>query len=349
MHKTGIVKDSIYIDHDMGPYHPESPERLIAIYDMLALPEMAGRFHMIPSRVATKEEICWIHRESYYDIVQDTRGTRQQLDPDTSTSPMSFDAALKAAGGTINALDAVYRKEVRNAFSIVRPPGHHAEANHSMGFCIFNNVAIAAQYALKKLNCKKVAIVDCDLHHGNGTQNSFFGIDNVLYCSTHRFPFFPGSGDFQETGWGEGQGKTLNIPLSPGYGDGDYFQIYEQCIKPVVEEFCPDILLVSVGYDIHYNDPLGGMLVTPKGFEGIMHILLEVAQTCCEGKLMAVLEGGYNIEGQTESIKATLNMMRKNPEDRKEFILEAEQPKLVQNIIDRVALVNNEYWNCFKK
>lgn len=349
MYKTGIVRDNIYIEHDMGPYHPESPQRLTSIYAMLDTPEMKGRFQEIPSRVATKEEICWVHNESYYDLIEDTSGSRQQLDPDTSTSPMSFNAAVKAAGGTINALDAVYRGEVNNAFAFVRPPGHHSEANRSMGFCIFNNIAIAAQYALKKLHCKKVAIVDWDLHHGNGTQNSFFGMESVFYCSTHRSPFFPGSGDFNETGWGAGEGKTLNIPLSPGYGDGDYFQIYEQCIKPVLMEFSPDILLVSVGYDIHYNDPLGGMLVTPKGFDGIMHILMEAAEACCDGKLLAVLEGGYNIEGQTESIKANLSLMLKGPEERQGLSIEAERPELVQTIVNQVAITNEKYWDCFKK
>ncbi len=345
MYKTGIVRDDIYIEHDMGPYHPESPERLISIYEMLDTPEMAGKFESIPTRDATKNEILRVHNESYYDIIEQTKGARVQLDPDTSTSPLSFQAAIKAAGGTINAVEAVYNGAVNNAFVACRPPGHHAEANRSMGFCIFNNIAIGAEFALRELGLKRVAIIDWDLHHGNGTQNSFFGSDKLLYAGTHRYPFFPGSGDWGESGWGKGEGKTLNIPLSPGYGDGDYCQIYNRIIKPAILEFEPALLLVSVGYDIHHLDPLGGMLVTPEGFNGILHTLMEAAETVCKGKIVLVLEGGYNVEGETRSVKSNLNLMGKEPEERKDVLINAERPDHVKAILDQVALTNKRYWN----
>jgi acetoin utilization deacetylase AcuC-like enzyme len=344
MYKTGVVRDLIYIEHDMGPYHPESPKRLISIYDMLDKPDMAGKFIRVPVREATKEEICRIHNESYFRRIEATKGTHANLDPDTSTSPMSYEAALKAAGGPLNALDMIFKSEIHNAFAIVRPPGHHAEANTSRGFCIFNNIAIAAEYAMRNLGCKKVAIVDWDLHHGNGTQNSFYGTDRVFYLSTHQSPFFPGSGDWTEVGWKEGEGFTFNIPLYPGYGTGDYCAIYEKIFKPALIEYNPDLLLISAGFDIYYQDPIGGMQVHPEGFEGLLNILMEVAETCCDGKFMIFLEGGYNVEGETEGVRRCLELMAKPAGDRPTFSFTPEHEESIEEIRAHVRSIQGNYW-----
>ena len=341
---TGIVRDPIYIEHEMGPYHPESPERLISLYAMLDEPDMAGRLTPVPIREGTKEEICWVHNESYYERIKSTRGTHTVLDPDTSTSPQSFDAAIRAVGGTLNAVDMIFQGQMDNGFSLIRPPGHHAEASRAMGFCLFNNVAVAAEYAMHHHGCQKVAIVDWDIHHGNGTQNTFYSSDRVLYASTHQYPFYPGSGDFSEVGWGEGEGTTLNVPLGPGYGDGDFFQIFKKIIKPVLIEFNPDLLLISAGFDTYVQDPIGGMRVTPEGFGGMLHLLMEAAEASCAGKVLAVLEGGYNVDGQTASVKNCLQIMGLPPNQCHAFSFSPEQPEPLSAIIDRVRDIQKPYW-----
>ena len=344
MLKTGIVRDPIYIQHDMGPYHPESPERLVSIYAMLDSPEMNGRFVPVPIREATKAEICANHNESYYETIVATKGLTRRLDPDTSTSPESVTAVLKAVGGTLNALDLIMEGRIDNGFSLVRPPGHHAEAGRAMGFCIFNNIAVAAHHALRRHGCKRVAIMDWDVHHGNGTQNSFFSTNEVFYLSTHQYPFYPGSGTYNEVGWGDGTGYTLNVPMSPGYGDGDYYHLFEKLITPPLLEYRPDVLLVSAGFDNYLHDPIGGMNVTPGGFEGMLHLLMEVAQACCDGKILLVLEGGYNVNGQTESIKQCLETLQRPVLEHPKYSFLPDQPEMLTSMITRIKNVHQQYW-----
>ncbi len=305
--RTGIVKDDIYLKHETSAYHPESPKRLESIYRMLESPDMHGKFIEIQARCATLEEIGAIHEPDYIERVKKTAGlAHSSLDPDTETSPESFHAAKMAAGGFCNAIDAVVEGTVPNAFAFVRPPGHHAEPHRAAGFCLFNNVAIGAMHAINKFGMKRILIVDWDLHHGNGTQHSFYDDNRIIYFSTHQFPYYPGTGSVSEIGMRAGMGYTINVPLTPGPGDAEYAKIYDKILRPVALEFKPEIILVSAGFDIYFRDPLGGMKVTPQGFARLTRILMNIAEACCGGKLAIILEGGYHIQGLTESSKAVL-------------------------------------------
>ena len=309
--KTGIVKDERYLRHETGRFHPESPERLEAIYDMLESPEMKGKFLHIEPRYSTHEEIGMVHSQSYIEMVAKTAGKRHtSLDPDTSTSPESYDVAKLAVGGLLNAIDSVVSGETDNAFAFIRPPGHHTETSRAAGFCIFNNVAIGALHATKKHEMKRILIVDWDLHHGNGTQNTFYEDSRILYFSTHQSPFYPGTGRLNEIGRKEGLGYTVNVPLGRGPGDAEYLKIFRKVLQPVAHAFHPDIVMLSAGFDIYFGDPLGGMKVTPSGFANLTRVLLNIAEECSGGKFIITLEGGYDIKGQSESAKAVLNEMR---------------------------------------
>lgn len=307
--KTGIVKDKRYMQHTAGFDHPESPLRLAAIYEMLDSTDMSRKFTSIEPREATHKEIAAIHSSSYINYIAETCGHSVQLDPDTATSPETYRIAKLAAGGVMNAIDSVVAGTVDNAFALVRPPGHHAERGSAAGFCIFNNIAIGAMHAILHHNMKRILIVDWDLHHGNGTQHIFYDDQRVLYFSTHQYPYYPGTGGMDEIGQGNGKGYTINVPLRGGRGDGDYVKIFRKILQPVAMEFKPELVLLSAGFDIYHQDPLGNMCVTPGGFAAMAHILLNIADRCCNGRLVAVLEGGYNIQGLTKSVKAVLEVM----------------------------------------
>ena len=308
MAKTGFVQHPLYLEHVIDDYHPESPDRLISIYDMVAR-EFADRLTMIAPREASLEELSWVHDRNYIDMVARTDGRYVRLDPDTGTCPQTYRASLLAAGGLLTAVDALYAGEVGHVFAAVRPPGHHAEANHSMGFCLFNNVAIAAEYALKKHQARRVLIYDWDLHHGNGTQHSFERSHRVLYVSTHQFPYYPGTGNFNEVGFGEGEGYTVNIPLSGGFGGGDYLAFMDRIIKPIALEYEPDLVIVSAGYDTYENDPLGAMKLTTEAYGVLTERLIEIARQCAHGRLLFALEGGYHIAGLTDGVRKTLQVL----------------------------------------
>lgn len=309
--KTGIVKDRRYMEHDMGAFHVESPKRIEAIYKMVE-DEISFPYLEIEPRLATKEEIEAVHSPSYVQAIKETSGKeRVILDPDTATSARSYEVALLAAGGLLNATDSVMEGKIQNAFALVRPPGHHAEDSRAMGFCLFNNVAIAAEYLRKKFKLQRILIVDWDLHHGNGTQNSFYERDDVLYFSTHQFPHYPGTGYWDETGRGKGEGFTVNVPLSYGKGDEDYLFIYRNILSPISKAFEPEFILVSAGFDIYKNDPLGGMRVSEFGFGGMTSELLSIAQRSCQSRLLVTLEGGYDFQGLQQGIKQVLLQLGK--------------------------------------
>jgi len=264
---TGVVRHDIYKKHLADYPHVESPQRLEAIYDMLDRPDMSAKLVTIDPRPATHEELAWVHSASHIRRVAATDGRPHvSLDPDTQTTPLSYQAARLAAGGLFSLIDKIFDGAVCNGFALVRPPGHHAEHDRAMGFCLFNNVALGARYAMHTYGVKKVLIADWDLHHGNGTQNAFYNEAGVLYFSTHQFPYYPGSGNLTQVGHGDGKGFTVNVPLWPGHGDTEFFQIFKHILLPIAGAFEPDLVLVSAGFDTYVDDPLGGMKVTPKGY-----------------------------------------------------------------------------------
>ena len=307
--KTAVLWDERCTYHEMGYLHPESPRRLFAIKEVLSGDGVGKELLHLPPRLATKEEIAWVHEELYIKRIEKTDGIDvTHLDPDTSANRYTWESAKRAAGGTIACVEAVMKKECANSFAFVRPPGHHAERGRAMGFCFFNNIAIAAEWLVKVANLERVAIVDFDVHHGNGTQHAFYKRPDVFFISTHRHPFYPGTGMADETGDGAGKGYTYNIPMEAGADDDDYLRAFDHITKRL-ERFEPQFILVSAGYDTHTDDPLGGMRMTTEGFGRIMEVLLDVAKDTCDGRLSAVLEGGYDFKSLRDSVEIQLEMM----------------------------------------
>lgn len=305
---TLLLADEAMLAHVQGAGHPECPERLRAIRERLELQPVAGVRWQRP-RAATREEVLRVHSPEYVALVDRVRGLRVHLDPDVVTSAGTTDASYLAAGAAIEAVSAVVAGAARNAFALVRPPGHHAEAARAMGFCVLANAAIAAEHARAVLGCRRVLIVDWDVHHGNGTQHIFEARDDVLVFGTHQWPYYPGTGALSEVGRGAGEGYTVNVPLPTGMGDGDYAAIFDELLVPVAESFAPDLVVVSAGFDAHCEDPLGGMRVTEEGFAALCGVVRSVAERHAGGKLALVLEGGYDLEGLARSVHGCVQVL----------------------------------------
>ncbi|HBI47744.1 MAG TPA: histone deacetylase [Smithella sp.] len=317
---------------------------------MVENPLMDWKFSHIEPREATHKEIETIHSPSYVKFIASTAGQRSvYLDSDTATSPETYEIAKLAVGGVFNAIDSVIKGEVDNAFAFVRPPGHHAEKDTAAGFCVFNNIAIGAMHAILKYDLKKILIVDWDLHHGNGTQHSFYRDPRILYFSTHQYPYYPGTGSLEEFGQGEGEGYTINVPLREGAGDAAFVKIFRKVLQPVALEFKPELVLLSAGFDTHFQDPLGGMRVTPEGFAAMARILLNIAETCCQGRFVAVLEGGYHVVGLTRSVKAVLEEMLDETHVSEERLshFEKEADEETEQLINKVISRIRPYWKVF--
>ncbi len=304
--KTGFVGDKFYLQHNPGPGHPESAERLKSIVRHLEKRGLLGQLIRIKPRPAPLKWIATVHTPQYIQYVQEAyhRGKRFIHSRDVSISADSFEVARWAAGGVLQAIDAVMAGQVNNAFCAIRPPGHHAFRDRASGFCIFNNVAIGARYIQKKHGLSRVLVVDWDVHHGDGTQDIFYDDPTVLFFSVHQFPLFPGSGAAEETGKGKGKGYTINVPLLAGSGDREFVAALREVLKPRALEFDPDFVLISAGFDAHKDDPLGGMEVTPEGFAEMTRIVKEIAEESCYGRLVSVLEGGYSFPGLAKSVEA---------------------------------------------
>ncbi len=341
MARLGIVHHRLYQDHDPGPYHPESPKRLAALEDILSGPAR-GLFEEVEPVPAREADILRVHTPDHLKRVAATAGrSHTMLDPDTQTSPLSFEAAMLAAGGVIELVRSALAGEIQAGLALVRPPGHHAEAERSMGFCLFNNVAVAAAYALAEQGLDRVLIVDWDLHHGNGTQHTFEEDNRVLYFSTHQYPYYPGTGAAREVGQGKGRGLTVNVPLSSGHGDEEYVQIFERILKPLAREYKPGLILISAGFDTHFNDPLGSQKVTPKGYAAMTRALQELAA----GKvpLVFALEGGYNIQGEADSILALMEQLAGRPVLRSGELRDDPKRKDIPAVTE-VRQAQADYW-----
>jgi acetoin utilization deacetylase AcuC-like enzyme len=305
--RIAVLDDARYREHRSPHGHPERPERLVAVGEAIAA--RRERLLALPARPATPDEILAVHPRAHLERIEAAaRVAPAHLDPDTFVSPASFEVALLAAGGAVEAARAVARGEVHAAFAALRPPGHHAEADRAMGFCLFNNVAIAAR-ALRAEGVERILILDWDVHHGNGTQHLFEDDRDVLYFSTHQFPFYPGTGDFGEAGREAGLGATVNVPLPGGCGDAEYTGALRRLLAPVVASFRPQLILVSCGFDAHRDDPLASMEVTQKGFSEMAGIVRALADEACGGRLVFVLEGGYAPSGLREGAGAVLDAL----------------------------------------
>jgi acetoin utilization deacetylase AcuC-like enzyme len=347
MSSLALIKDDRYMEHNPGPGHPENPARLRVIHELID--REFNDLPLIPPRLATENELALVHDPRYVQTVADTEGrTHSQLDPDTGLSARSYEIARLAAGGLLNGIDALLNpqsgiRNLKSIFAFVRPPGHHAEPGRAMGFCLFNNVAIAAVYAREKYGLQRILIVDWDLHHGNGTQHAFYDDPGVLYFSSHQYPYYPGSGGFNEVGSGKGEGFNVNAPFPTGFGDAEYLAVYERILKPIALEYKPDLVLVSAGFDPYVKDPLGGMKVTGDGFGGLASLIRDIAEQTCGGKVLLALEGGYNPEGLREGARAVLNAFMKPHEP-----IAASAMPAADRVIQSVISHQKQYWKSLK-
>ena len=303
---VGFIYDPLYLEHCPPAGHPERPERLSHLVGRLKNDGVWDTLEHIVPVPATREQLLAVHSDEYVNLVMEVsnRGGGQ-LDwvGDTQASERSFEAALFAAGGVVSAVDAVLTRKVGAAFCAVRPPGHHAEKGHAMGFCLFNNIAIGARHAQRTHGIKRIAILDWDVHHGNGTQHTFEEDPTVFFISLHQYPFYPGTGAASERGVGRGEGFTLNFPLPPGTGEDSYISVLTQEIVPVLKNFQPGLLLISAGFDAHRDDPLANMALSEQSYGRMTDLVKDIAP------IVSVLEGGYNLEALALSVEQHLHSL----------------------------------------
>lgn len=305
--RTLLLTDPLFLKHEPGWRHPESPARLQSILSVLARAPVEGTEVRQP-RPATEAELASIHTPQLRKDLKGLAGTEADIDPDTHMSKDTYDAAVLAAGAAVQAVEEVMSGRAGNAFALVRPPGHHAEPGRSMGFCFFNNAAIAAE-AARRQGAERVLVLDWDVHHGNGTQAAFWERRDVLYQSVHQYPYYPGTGAPHEVGAGEGKGFTVNCGIPGGATDADYAAIFQELFLPIAEAFQPQIILVSAGFDAHRDDPIGGMVLSERGFAAMGSAMKSLAESVCGGRLVLLLEGGYSLEGLSQSVHACVEVL----------------------------------------
>jgi acetoin utilization deacetylase AcuC-like enzyme len=302
-----LIHSERFAEHQTPPGHPERPERA-EVFDAVASRWRDRGIEIVAPRTATREQLGRVHDAEYLRTIADTNGRSVRLDPDTYTSPESYEVALLGAGAAVDAVERALSGSQRAAVALVRPPGHHAERSRAMGFCLYNNAAIAAAHA-RAQGARRVAIVDYDVHHGNGTQHIFDADPHVLYLSTHQFPFYPGTGAATEIGHGAGQGFTVNLPLEAGSVAEDFRMAFDVVAVPVLRQFEPDLLIISAGYDAHEHDPLGGLRLTADAFGAMTMALRQVAEQCCRGRVVVLTEGGYDLKALAASLNATIEAL----------------------------------------
>jgi acetoin utilization deacetylase AcuC-like enzyme len=303
-----LISSQRFAEHQTPPGHPERPERA-QVMDAVASRWRAGGGEVVAPREATHEQLARVHDGPYIQRISELRDRAMALDPDTYTSPETYEISLLAAGAAIDAAERTMSASHSCTLALVRPPGHHAEHAHAMGFCLFNNVAVAAAHARQRLGAKRVAIVDYDVHHGNGTQHMFERDASVLYVSTHQYPYYPGTGAVEEIGSGPGEGFTVNLPMASGSTDVDYEHVFDRVALPILRQYSPDLILVSAGFDAHERDPLATMRATETGFAAMTMGLRRVADECCHGRLALVTEGGYDLRALDASLEAVVQTL----------------------------------------
>jgi acetoin utilization deacetylase AcuC-like enzyme len=341
MGKTAVVVDQDYLKHFPGESHPERPERIRVLLE-LADGLSQHKFQILPPRAASRADVEHTHGADHVRLVESTsKVNRYALDGDTITCRDSFAVGLLAVGGFLHLLDSIAAKESQNGFALVRPPGHHALRNRAMGFCLFNTMAVGAEYLKRTHGAKKILIMDWDVHHGNGTQDAFYDDPAILFISTHQFPFYPGSGAINEVGVGAGEGYTINVPLPAGCADAEYLQVFEQVVVPAAEKFAPEWILVSAGFDPHRRDPLGGMGVTEAGFSAMAQKLLVLAERFADARIAFLLEGGYDLTGLRDSVAAVLDAMQQKRGYQCET-LDITQNR-IQPLLRRIVQVHEKY------
>ncbi len=299
-----LIHSDRFLDHQTPPGHPERVERGEVMSAVASAWAQRGRIVQAP-RPATRAELLRVHSEPYLASIDRTAGRAVSLDPDTYTSAESRDVALLAAGAVVGGVDAIVQSRATRVFALIRPPGHHAERERAMGFCLYNGVAAAAAHALS-LGLERVAIVDYDVHHGNGTQWIFYDDPRVLYVSTHQYPFYPGTGAAGDIGRGKGAGFTLNVPLEAGATDGDFSEVFRALVVPVLDQFRPNLVIISAGYDAHERDPLARMRMSTAGYAALTRILCDVADRHCHGRVVAATEGGYDLSALKACLEAAI-------------------------------------------
>lgn len=324
-----LISDEGMLKHDGGPGNPERPQRLAALLENLRNDPVRGVEWATPDP-APRRAIESVHTPRHVEWIDHLRGQRAWVEPETQTNPGSVEAAYLAAGGAIAAVDAVVNGEPGCAVALVRPPGHHAEPDRSMGFCFFNNIAIAAIHAIEHHNCRRVLVIDWDVHHGNGTEAVCRSRADILFVSSHQSGIYPGSGALHDVGTGAGTGYTMNLPLPAGFGDGGMVALYESILLPVAAKYQPDLVLVSAGFDAHERDPLASLALTERGFAALTGLVLSVAQQHCEGRISLLLEGGYDVTALVRSARACIEVLAGTeppsidpPEDDERAVIDA--------------------------
>jgi acetoin utilization deacetylase AcuC-like enzyme len=339
--RIAVVEDARFREHRPPSGHPERPERLAAVAHAIA--ESGADLVRLATRPADDAELLRIHRPSHLTrVAEAARRAPCALDADTWASPASAEVARLAAGSTIELVRAVARGEARAGFAALRPPGHHAEAARPMGFCLFNNAAIAARALQQEEGVGRILLLDWDVHHGNGTQHSFEEDASVLYVSTHQFPYYPGTGDFDEAGRGAGVGATLNVPMPAGCGDAEYVGVFQRVLVPAARHFRPEFILVSCGFDAHRDDPLAAMELTRSGFRDLARLVRALADELCAGRLAFVLEGGYAASGLRDGTSAVLEALSE-PSPGGVPLPDALPGSTLRHLVDRVVEVHGAH------